>query len=80
MSPAYFGNLPAPSGHRLCRHLRCKEMYVADPALVERALADPERAFENKYFWCLKTSAAQGPENEPCGAEECPPSRACYEA
>lgn len=75
-----FANLRAPSGHRLCRHLRCKEMYVNDAASLERAQQEPERAFENKYFWCLKTFTARGPENEQCGAEECRPSRACYEA
>ncbi len=73
-------NVPAPSGHRLCRHLRSKEMYYATAEMVERARANPAAAFEGKYFWCLKTFKAEGPEGEPCGAEECPPTRACYEA
>ena len=74
------GNLRAPSGHRLCRHLRCKEMYysVAADSLPPEKL-DPTHAFEGKLFWCMKTWRSLGPGNEACGAEECPPTRECYE-
>jgi|SoiMethySBSTD1v2_1073268.scaffolds.fasta_scaffold947517_2 hypothetical protein len=75
-----FANLRAPSGHRLCRHLRCKEMYYTDAAAIERARQDPEHAFDGKLFWCLKTSRSWGPDGTTCGAEECPPNRECYEA
>lgn len=75
-----FANLRAAAGHRFCRHLRCKEMYYTSPEQVERARANPAEAFANKYFWCLKTFTATGPENEACGAEECKPERGCYEA
>ena len=76
-------NVPAPSGHRLCRHLRCKEMYYTaheEAGGAERARPDPATAFANKYFWCLRTFKADGPEGAPCGPEECPPGRSCYEA
>lgn len=73
-------NTPAPSGHRICRHLRCKEMYLthADPSAQPKKT--PEQAWAEKAFWCLKTFQAFGPDRENCGAEECPPSRSCYEA
>ena len=73
-------NVPAPSGHRLCRHLRCKEMYYSSTGADDEARANPAKAFADKIFWCMKTYKADGPEGELCGAEECPPTRACYEA
>lgn len=77
-----FANVRAPSGHRLCRNLRCKEMYYETTEMIERARKNPAEAFENKIFWCLKTYQAHGPEPEgkACGAEQCPPTRACYES
>jgi len=75
-----FANLPAPSGHRLCRHLRCKEMYYTSQEQLARARTDLSAAFESRVFWCLKTYQAEGPGGGRCGAEECPPTRACYEA
>ena len=74
-----FANLRAPSGHRLCRHLRCKEMYYNVPESLERAKENPTRAFEHKHFWCLKTFKAESPDGATCNAEECKPTRSCYE-
>jgi hypothetical protein len=74
-----FMNLRAAAGHRLCRHLRCKEMYYTSQEQLERARADPAKAFENKHFWCLKTFTAFGPSNESCDADSCNPQRGCYE-
>ncbi len=75
-----FANLRPAAGHRLCRQLRCKEMYYNSPDQLERARANPAEALANKHFWCLKTFTAMGPENEPCSADACSPSRSCYEA
>jgi hypothetical protein len=75
-----FANLRAPSGHALCRFLRCKEMYYSSAEMAERARTDPKGFLERKYFWCEKTFKAEGPEGELAGADECPPSRGCYEA
>jgi hypothetical protein len=75
-----FMNLRAPSGHKLCRFLRCKEMYYTVAADLETARADPKSAFEGKVFWCHQTQKADGPDRNPCGAEECRPGRSCYDA
>jgi hypothetical protein len=55
-------------------------MYYDSEEQLERARRDPARAFEDKIFWCLKTFAATGPDQEGLGAEECGPGRGCYEA
>lgn len=75
-----FMNLRAPSGHKLCRFLRCKEMYYDSQAQLERARANPEQAFDGKHFWCTKTYKVDGPDAQQCGADACAPGRACYEA
>ena len=75
-----FANLRPAGGHRLCKQLRCKEMYYDSKDQLERAQANPAEALANKHYWCLKTFTAMGPENEPCHAESCKPERACYEA
>jgi hypothetical protein len=55
-------------------------MYYSTQELAERAARAPAEAFENRYFWCLKTYVASGPDQARCGAEECRPGRDCYEA
>jgi len=75
-----FMNLRAPSGHKLCRFLRCKEMYYTVEADLERARSDPKAAFEGKIFWCDRTHKVDGPDASACGAEECRPGRSCYDA
>ncbi|MBM4013515.1 MAG: hypothetical protein FJ293_00920 [Planctomycetes bacterium] len=74
-----FANLRPAAGHRLCRNLRCKEMYYTSQEQMERWQADPVRALEGRSFWCLKTFTALGPESEPCDAAKCNPERGCYE-
>ena len=73
-------NVRAPSGHKLCRFLRCKEMYYSNEAQREKVANDPKSVFEGKLFWCEKTHKGDGPDAEVCGAEECRPGRACYDA
>lgn len=75
-----FSNLRPTAGHRLCRHLRCKEMYYSSEEQLARWRANPDQALENRAYWCLKTFTAMGPENEPCDATKCDPERGCYEA
>jgi hypothetical protein len=73
-------NVRAPSGHKLCRYLRCKEMYYSTQEQREKAASDPQGVFEGKLFWCTQTQKADGPDAKACGAEECRPGRACYDA
>ena len=61
-----FANLRPAAGHRLCRHLRSKEMYYSSEEQLARWRADPEQALAGRAYWCLKTFTAMGPENEPC--------------
>ena len=72
-------NVRAPSGHKLCRFLRCKEMYYTTQEQMEEARRDPKAAFEGKLFWCERTHKGDGPDAQACGAEECRPGRTCYE-
>ena len=73
-------NVRAPAGHKLCRFLRCKEMYYTTQEQTERAQANPREAFEGKVFWCLQTHKGDGPDAQACGADECRPGRGCYDA
>jgi len=73
-------NVRAPAGHKLCHQLRCKEMYYSTEEQRERIRTDPKSVFEGKLFWCARTQKADGPDAERCGADECRPGRACYDA
>jgi hypothetical protein len=73
-------NVRAPAGHKLCRFLRCKEMYYSNEAQRERIRTDPKGVFEGKVFWCNRTHQAEGPDANRCGVDECGPGRTCYDA
>jgi hypothetical protein len=55
-------------------------MYYSNEEQRERVKNDPQRVFEGKLFWCTQTQKADGPDAKVCGAEECRPGRACYDA
>ncbi len=74
-----FLNRRAPSGHRVCRHLRCKEMYFHAPG-GGGAAAARESDDDRRDYWCRRTCRALGPEGGGADLEACAPQRACYEA
>ncbi|MBI4878098.1 MAG: hypothetical protein HY812_00340 [Planctomycetes bacterium] len=74
-----FLNRRAPSGHRVCRHLRCKEMYFHAPGgdgFAAARAGDEER----RDYWCAQTCRPRGPEGAGAALDACAPDRACYEA
>ena len=76
-----FLNTRAPAGHRICRHLRCKEMYYTSEVETEREQAritDPDE--DDRLYWCTKTCRPLGPEGKEANLHDCDPERSCYEA
>ena len=55
-----------------CRHLVSKEMFYDNGIPLE------ERSGSGIY-WCDQTHKCLGPDNTSVSAEECLPSRSCYE-
>lgn len=60
----------------VCRYLRTQKMYI--PAFQEAGmgLEDSRKA----RYWCLKTMAGIGPDDDFAGIPECQPSRPCFES
>jgi hypothetical protein len=57
---------------RPCRNLMCKEMfYDTGVPLEERSGCG--------IYWCDQTQKCLGPDNIAVGAEDCGPTRSCYE-
>lgn len=76
-----FLNTRAPSGHRLCRQLRCKEMYYrSDIAPPSALVTDPDD--DNHIYWCASTCRPHPPRGSEgdVDLESCNPSRGCYES
>lgn len=80
-----FRNHRAPAGHRICRHLRAKEMFytvtygAGDPRGHDEGLVtDPE--LDRHDYWCARTCRARGPKGDVAALEECAPDRDCYES
>ncbi|MFH0944958.1 MAG: hypothetical protein V2A76_07145 [Planctomycetota bacterium] len=79
-----FLNSRAPSGHRICSHLRTKEMFYnaslgspdLDPGRAR--VTDPDQ--DDHIYWCTKTCRNRGPGGVPAGLDSCAPSRECYRA
>ncbi len=60
----------------LCRHIRCKGMYVTG-----EMLADPNAMpYDATVWWCTQTHKPMGPDFMPCGRGECVAGRKCFEA
>ena len=74
-----FLNTRAPSGHRICRDLRCKEMYYrTDPAPPSALVTDADD--DNHVYWCASTCRSLSPEGGDVDLESCGPARDCYRA
>ncbi len=75
-----FLNRRAPSGHRVCRKLRCKEMYYrVDPAPPSALVEESDE--DRHVYWCAVTARplpAAGAGD--VDLESCNPTRACYES
>lgn len=75
-----FLNHRAPSGHLVCRRLRCKEMYYrVEPAPPSALVTAPDE--DGHVYWCAASCRALPPSGS--GAvdlESCNPSRGCYES
>jgi hypothetical protein len=59
-----------------CRHLRTKKMYV--PALQGSGGSWDDNG--TARYWCLKTMAAVGPDDDFVDLHECRPHRRCFES
>lgn len=59
----------------LCRHLRCKGMYVG----VRQQMDPNALPMDTTNWWCSRTSKAVGPDFYPCGKDDCGALRACHE-
>jgi hypothetical protein len=57
---------------RRCRYLVSKEMFYDNGIPLE------ERSGSG-IFWCSQTHKCLGPDNTSVSAEECLPTRSCYE-
>ena len=74
-----FLNNRAPSGHRICRNLRCKEMYYTSE------LAPPEKVMvtsdedDRHVYWCVKTALKFGVDKRLATLDSCSPERECYD-
>lgn len=76
-----FLNTRAPSGHRTCANLRCKEMYYTLAKLKDGGenLVVKDPAEDKHIYWCVKTARDQGPDHQWANLEGCSPERECYE-
>jgi hypothetical protein len=62
----------------LCRYLRTKRMYI--PALAEETSEADSQAIDQSFYWCNKTLAALGRDDNPVHPCVCVPGRSCHEA
>jgi hypothetical protein len=60
-----------------CRHLRTKRMYI--PALAENALDHEAHPDDQSFYWCNRTLAALGLDDNQVHPCVCQPGRSCYE-
>jgi len=74
-----FLNTRAPSGHRICRELRCKEMYYRSEMAPPSALVT-DGDDDNHIYWCASSCRPMSPQGEDVDLESCHPGRSCYRA
>lgn len=75
-----FQNPRAPAGHRICRQLRCKEMFYVTAHDLETGrtrVTDVEE--DGHVYWCARTCRGFGPSGLRLGLDACGPQRGCYE-
>ena len=66
-----------PKASNPCRHLRTKRMYI--PALAEGALDLEPSADDQSFYWCNRTLAALGRDDNAVHPCVCQPGRSCHE-
>jgi hypothetical protein len=59
----------------ICKRLRSRGFYHAEPEEVEHFEFSPESA-----CWCAQTVTVLGPDDILCSLEMCQPGRTCFEA
>jgi hypothetical protein len=74
-----FLNRAAPSGHAICKNLRCKEMYYHCQSHVERNRPVESDEDDRHVYWCVKTANALGVDHKLTTLDTCSPDRSCYE-
>lgn len=76
-----FFNTHAPAGHRLCRSLRCKEMYYTAAKLDHPNKGRVESCDEDaRAYWCTQSCRPLAPDGGDLGLDACGPDRSCYRA
>jgi hypothetical protein len=63
------------SGMSVCKRLRSRAFYLAEPEEVEHFEFSPESS-----CWCARTVTILGPDDTLCSLDMCQPGRDCYEA
>ena len=58
----------------VCKRLRSRGFYAAEPEEVEHFEFSPESA-----CWCARTVTVLGPDDVLCALEMCQPGRTCFE-
>ncbi len=74
-----FINLHAPSGHAICRNLRCKEMYYSCQAALAKDIKVTSDEDDRHVYWCVKTANHVGLDQNLATLDACSPERDCYE-
>lgn len=59
----------------LCRHLRCKGMFVSGGRPDEPDMLP----YDATIWWCSRTQKQVGPDDQPCHDSECVQGRGCFE-
>jgi hypothetical protein len=61
----------------VCKHLRTKSLYIPADERGASVLVEPS---ETAHYWCNRTGAETGPDNDFAGPRECRAERTCYVA
>jgi hypothetical protein len=72
-------NLFAPSGHAICKNLRCKEMYYTCASHLKKNVRVESDEDDRHVYWCVKTANALGVDRKLTTLDSCSPDRDCYE-
>jgi hypothetical protein len=67
-----------PQSSSICRHLRNKRMYI--PALADGAVPADASENDESFYWCNRTLAALGRDDDRVHPCLCRPGRSCHEA
>lgn len=56
----------------VCKNVRCKESFYSNEPFKEDM-------FHSGVYWCHRTQSGIGPDGRAVDAEECSPTRECFE-